>query len=212
MARNYNQRAYIRESVAKYYAGRIAEFGSMAQGVDWKDETSQQLRHTQFLRLLERDYKASILDYGCGYGDFLSFLRSNGYSGQYWGFDIAAEMLHAAKRLHGESSNTHWIGDTRSHSSTDFTVASGVFNVKRQFSFAAWNDYVWSTVDEMDKISKKGFGFNMLSLHSDPEKRRGDLFYADPIVFLKKLVKLYGRKVALLQDYGLYEFTAIVRK
>ena len=59
--------------------------------------------------------------------------------------------------------------------------------------------------------SRVGFGFNMLSLNSDPERRRADLYYVDPVATLAAIIARYGRHVALLQDYGLWEFTVLVR-
>jgi hypothetical protein len=41
---------------------------------------------------------------------------------------------------------------------------------------------------------------------------RADLFYADPCVYFDLCKRRYSRQVALLHDYGLYEFTLIVRK
>jgi hypothetical protein len=51
----------------------------------------------------------------------------------------------------------------------------------------------------------------VLSLSSDPERRRPTLYYADPAEMLAYCLSRYGRSVALLQDYGLYEFTVMVR-
>jgi len=48
-------------------------------------------------------------------------------------------------------------------------------------------------------------------MSSDPEKRRGNLYYADPVETLQFCLKNFGRSVALMQDYGLYEFTIVVR-
>jgi hypothetical protein len=59
--------------------------------------------------------------------------------------------------------------------------------------------------------ARRGFGFNLLSLHSDPEYRRGDLYYSDPGKMLDYCARRHSRHVACLQDYGLYEYTLIVR-
>ena len=52
----------------------------------------------------------------------------------------------------------------------------------------------------------------MLSTYSDPDKRRDDLFYADPGSFFDLCKQRFSPRVALLHDYPLYEFTVIVRK
>ena len=40
---------------------------------------------------------------------------------------------------------------------------------------------------------------------------RPDLHYAEPSHLFDHCARLYSRNVAVLQDYGLYEFTVIVR-
>jgi hypothetical protein len=52
----------------------------------------------------------------------------------------------------------------------------------------------------------------MLSTYSDPEKRRDDLFYADPCEMFDLCKRRFATRVALLHDYPLFEFTVIVRK
>jgi hypothetical protein len=63
----------------------------------------------------------------------------------------------------------------------------------------------------MASAARRGFGFNVLSLQSEPDRRRSDLFYADPVVFLERCARRYGRRFALIQDYELHEFTLLVR-
>ncbi|MEI6162606.1 MAG: class I SAM-dependent methyltransferase, partial [Roseococcus sp.] len=98
----------ILDTVGRYYAQRLAEHGPGPRGVDWNGEESQRLRHAQFLRLVEAAPDASILDLGCGYGDFLAFLRGRGHAGPYVGWDVAPEMIAAARALHGEDSDRSW--------------------------------------------------------------------------------------------------------
>jgi hypothetical protein len=51
-----------------------------------------------------------------------------------------------------------------------------------------------------------------LSTRSEPEKRRADLYYADPLETFELCARQFSPRVALLHDYPLYEFTMIVRK
>jgi hypothetical protein len=51
----------------------------------------------------------------------------------------------------------------------------------------------------------------VLTSESDAGKRRADLFYADPRQVLDYCLGRWPRRVALLHDYGLYEFTVTVR-
>lgn len=202
----------ILKQTADYYAGKLAAHGATARGVDWNGEQSQTQRHRQFLRLLDFDHNASVLDLGCGYGDFLRFLRTEGYAGRYIGCDVAKEMIDAACVLHGEGPDRLWCVGSNSSESADYAIASGIFNVKGAISTEEWIEHVHHTVDVLAQAGSRGFGFNVLTKSGDPALRRPDLYYADPADMMTHCIRKYGRSVALLQDYGLWEFTLLVRK
>jgi SAM-dependent methyltransferase len=201
----------ILAAVAAHYETTLATHGTTARGVDWKDAEGQRLRHRQFLRLIECEPDASILDVGCGYGDFLPFLRAHGHRGRYIGIDVAPAMVAAARASHGEGRDRAFHLGATSPESADYAVGSGILNVIRGADPVAWAGYVNNTIENLAHTASRGFGVNMLSLNSDPERRRADLHYADPPTMLEAMIARYGRHVALLQDYGLWEFTLLVR-
>jgi hypothetical protein len=90
-------------------------------------------------------------------------------------------------------------------------VASGIFNVKLGQTPEAWWDYVLQTLASIASLCRRGFAFNMLTIHSDQDRRRDDLFYADPTRVFDTCRQRFSPRVALLHDYPLYEFTTIVR-
>jgi hypothetical protein len=67
------------------------------------------------------------------------------------------------------------------------------------------------TLAAIARLSRRGFAFNMLTRHADPERMRADLHYADPGAVLDHVIRSHSRHVALLHDYGLHEFTVLVR-
>lgn len=201
----------ILSEVVQYYSARLEAHGPTPQGVDWNGVESHQLRHSQFLRLIEPSRHGSVIDLGCGFGDFLRFLRNSGHRGDFVGYDIAPSMIAKARELHGEGADRRWRVGTEPHETADFAIASGIFNVKGEIANEVWIDYVHQMLDILAHTSRRGFGFNILSLSSDPDRRRSNLYYADPVQMLAHCLSRYGRSVALLQDYGLYEFTILVR-
>ncbi|WP_156382187.1 MULTISPECIES: class I SAM-dependent methyltransferase [unclassified Aureimonas] len=206
------QQTEMLSKVAAYYAGRLAEHGATPQGVDWNGQVGQDLRHQQFLRMIE-DPSASVVDLGCGFGDFLRFLRDRGHSGDFIGYDVASEMIERAHQLYGEGADRRWVvGTTPEPGSVDYAVASGIFNVRGDVSLNTWDKYFQNTIMALSRTARRGFAFNVLSLSSDPERRRSNLYYADPVQTLSWCLSQFGRRVALLQDYGLYEFTMIIRQ
>jgi hypothetical protein len=77
-----------------------------------------------------------------------------------------------------------------------------------------WRGMVTDTLRRMDRLCTKGFSFNMLTSYSDAERmaQRPDLFYGDPLFFFDFCKRNFSRNVALLHDYGIYDFTILVRK
>lgn len=201
----------ILAAVTAHYESTLATHGVTSKGVDWKDDAGHHLRHKQFLRLIEGEPDASILDLGCGYGDFLSFLRAHGHRGRYVGYDISASMVEAARARHGEGPDRAFLVGAVPSQKEDYAIGSGILNVIRGADAQVWLAYVNDTITTLAAASRLGFGFNMLSLNSDPERRRADLHYADPSATLASCIQRFGRHAALLQDYGLWEFTLLMR-
>jgi SAM-dependent methyltransferase len=202
----------MRETAARYYDEKLRQFGAGAHGVDWKSEESQILRFDQLLRLIDERELTSVNDYGCGYGALLTYLRHRDYSGRYTGFDISEAMVGAAVAAHGTDALSSFTCRSDALAEADYTFASGVFNVKQDHEVTAWQDYVLATLTHIDRLSGKGFAFNMLSGYSDRDKQRPDLFYAPPAFFFDYCKTHFSARVALLHDYPLYEFTIVVRK
>ncbi|MGN6868499.1 MAG: class I SAM-dependent methyltransferase [Solirubrobacteraceae bacterium] len=148
----------------------------------------------------------TILDYGCGYGALTEHLPDGSY---YLGYDISEEMVHAARARYPGVRFTSSEGDLQC---VDYVIASGIFNVKAGTEEARWVEYVTATLERFDSLGAKGFAFNMLTSYSDPPLMRPELYYADPLRWFDECKRRYARNVALLHDYGLWEFTIIVRK
>lgn len=200
------------QQVADYYDGRIRDHGQTPSGVDWNGAESQLQRFIQLCRGFPKAERFSVNDLGCGYGAFYDYLKSAGYDFSYHGIDIAPEMIKAASERYRNSSDTNFICSSIPDQLADFTVASGIFNVRMDRDVGEWSRYIADTLAVMDRSSRVGFAFNCLTSYSDKEKMRHDLHYACPLELFDLCKRRYSRHVSLLHDYGLYEFTIIVRK
>jgi SAM-dependent methyltransferase len=201
----------IRDKVGHYYSGRIREHGVTARGVDWNSEESQVLRFTQLARVLPDSGPYSVVDFGCGYGALVPFLEARGAEFQYQGFDISGDMIERARQEH-RGDRLKFTTSEAELEPADYTLASGIFNVKLDTSVEDWTRYVLHTTSVLDRLGSRGFAFNMLTSYSDADRMRSDLFYGDPCHFFDHCKRTYSKQVALLHDYGLYEFTVLVRK
>jgi SAM-dependent methyltransferase len=202
--------ARIVGSVARYYSARLETYGATPWGVDWNSEASQNVRFEQLQRVLEWGTPISIIDYGCGYGAMAMHLVENGGDFTYTGFDVSEEMINKARGL---ISDPRCMFTTRSADlqPADYTLASGIFNVRLDTPEPDWRAYIAVTIDAIAGYSRRGFAFNMLTRFADAHLMREDLFYADPMSYFALCKETYSSDVALLHDYELYEFTMLVR-
>ncbi len=199
----------LRRSAADYYAAKLAEHGPTPRGVDWNGADSQHVRFRQLLRVID-DPHATLGDYGCGYGALLPFARAEGFAGEFRGYDAAPAMVAAATERNADPLAR--FGETVDVlTGCRFVVASGVFNVKQEAGEAEWEEYVFGVLDELHALAPGGFAFNALTSYSDADKMRPHLYYPDPLRLFDRCKRRYSRQVALLHDYGLWEFTIVVR-
>ena len=201
----------IRQAVGHYYDGKFAAHGPSARGVDWNSPESQILRFEQLASLFADDRaRFSVNDLGCGYGALATFLRERGYAATYAGYDLSPVMVEHARMSFRDDPHVRFREGT-GLLPADYSVASGIFNVRLDFGEGEWATYVAETIAQLARASRKGFAFNMLTSHSDEDRKRPDLYYADPCETFEACRARFSRHVALLHDYGLWEFTIRVR-
>ena len=133
--------ATIHGAVASYYSEKLATNGPTARGVDWRDEATQRLRHQQFQRLLSDDKSLTVADLGCGYGDYLTYLRSTGHVGQYAGYDVAKDMIVAATNAHGSGADRTWHIGGAALAVADIVIARA-FLMRQTIDGATWEGYI----------------------------------------------------------------------
>jgi SAM-dependent methyltransferase len=204
--------ANILEELNTYYSEKIREYGQSPRGVDWNSEDGQFLRYKQLLKLVQVDSGFSIADVGCGYGALIDYLKLKFKNYEYHGIDLSQEMIAAARARYSRVGSMHFHVAAQSPAGGDYCVASGIFNIRFEYSEDVWWSYIVSTLDQLHESSRRGFAFNCLTQYSDVDKMRDYLYYASPCKLFDWCKKKYSSQVALLHDYGLYEFTILVKK
>ncbi|MCX5871520.1 MAG: class I SAM-dependent methyltransferase [Deltaproteobacteria bacterium] len=198
--------------VAEYYTSKLSQHGETPRGVDWNGEESQTLRFEQLCKIVDTSNPFSVNDIGCGYGALYDFLTREDKTFSYFGIDVSKSMIQAAKQRYHNKNKAHFILSSKPEQVADYGVASGIFNVRLGRSDDEWWSYLEATLDILDRTSHFGFAFNCLTSYSDADKMCDYLYYADPCALFDFCKRRYSRNVALLHDYGLYEFTILVRK
>jgi SAM-dependent methyltransferase len=200
------------DSIRDYYERRLRKYGATPRGVDWNGAVGQRIRFEELTKLVRASANESfsVDDYGCGYGAYVDYLEMRGFSGaDYLGLDVSPDMVSEARRMHPKRKFDVGVLSPRT---ADYAVASGIFNVALQADRDDWLGYIIGTLDSMDRATVRGFAFNCLTSYADPEFMRSHLYYGSPCFFFDYCKRNYSSQVALQHDYGLFEFTVIVRK
>lgn len=198
--------------VANYYSEKLDLHGQTPRGVDWNGRESQTLRFQQLCKIVTGTDTFSLNDLGCGYGALFEFLAERYPTFSYVGIDVSDDMIRAAEQRYPGFPQARFIHASEPDTITNYGVASGVFNVRLGYTDAEWLEYIDATLETLDRTSRDGFAFNCLTSYSDDDRKCNYLYYADPCVLFDQCKRRYSKQVALLHDYGLYEFTILVRK
>jgi SAM-dependent methyltransferase len=201
------------QDIADYYTRKLAEYGETPRGVDWNGEDGQLERFSQLCRgFLHAESGFTINDVGCGYGALYEYLKNQSQVLGYFGVDISSDMILAARNRYQDEPSARFEVGRHFDNVADYSVASGIFNVRLGHSSEQWYKYIIETLDLLNLNSRLGFSFNCLTSYSDSDKLKDYLYYADPLILFDACKRRYSRKVALLHDYDLFEFTILVRK
>lgn len=189
----------------KYFEKRFEIYGSDIKSLAWSNQKSQQDRFEILTSLFLTKTDFSVLDVGCGFGDFCSFLSKNDYDSQYCGIDLVPAFLNEAKKRSPDTDFRLVNILKDSIESFDYVIASGIFSIRME----EWGKYMTQTAEKMFEICKIGLGITFLSdLTDNPHP---NAYYADPAVILEYSFTL-SPKVILRHDYRLNDFTVLIFK
>ena len=185
-----------------YYTSLIAKYDIDVRALNWGSRESQQLRFSILAQVGQLN-GASVLDVGCGMGDFLGWLKKSGRKVEYIGIDITPKMIEVAQQRFPEA--RFEIGslpdvEDRIKEHYNFVFASGIFYYRQFEPLEFMKEMVTQMFDRCDNA----VAFNSLSAWASAKEP--DEFYADPletIAFCQTLTPW----VVLRHDYHLRDFT-----
>jgi SAM-dependent methyltransferase len=202
------------KKIESMYSDNLQKMGVDSRSVGWNSEACQKLRFSKLAAVLGQDEDFSINDLGCGYGSLLDFLSKDldCQVGKYHGYDISKDMLDAATRiLSGYPKELIDLRQSKDISTVaDYSFVSGTFNVRFEATYDEWKQHISDCLSNLDAHSTKGFAFNLLTSYVDWEEPH--LFYGEPSFWFDYCKKNFSKKVSLLHDYDLWEWTILVRK
>jgi SAM-dependent methyltransferase len=197
---------FSNEPASVLYNKRYEKFGRDIRTVGWGTSLEQTLRFDVLFRDLNPKGK-TILDVGCGLGDLVPYLnhRTNG-DFKYIGIDVASALIEDSKTVHGDTDCSFFVGDifNLELSQVDISVLSGTLTLKRD----GIEDYARDTLIKMVKLSREAAALNFLSTYVDFEADYNQHYRPETIF---SWAKELDKRVNLIHDYPLYEFTIQIK-
>jgi SAM-dependent methyltransferase len=118
----------------KFYLAALKLHGMSPKGVHWHSNESQQIRFEVLLSLCTNDITTkSIVDAGCGFGDFYHFLQAqHAMPTSYIGIDSVKQMCSIAKEQ-TQSDILHFDILKEELPQADYYFCSGAMNILSEY-------------------------------------------------------------------------------
>lgn len=198
----------IKQEVIRHYECCLINNTDQAQQVGWKDKKSQFLRFQILSEIADLNNK-SILDVGCGLGEFYNYLNLHRINVKYHGIDLSDKFIEKAKSLYPDGHFEQSDILTKYNKKFDYIISSGIFNVKNDLTMSYFTIYIKKTIKKMYDLCIQGVAFNMITTYVD--FKVDSLYYSDPCKVFKFCKKITPY-VVLRHDYPLFEYTIYLFK
>lgn len=202
----------LRELVDHY--DRLArEHGYSPEAVHWSSWETAERRFEVLLEGFPKIESTRILDFGCGAGHLLRYLKTRGFTGEYVGYDISPEMIRLARESNpGGQFELRNLLEEPPGEEFDLALVSGVFNN----ALADNKQFMEAALKVLYRSVKIGVAFNALSRYV--HFRSDGLHYYCPMRVFEYCKSQLTPRVSIRHDYQLkpgiipFEFTVYLYK
>jgi len=187
--------------VVQRYQRRIAERGATFASLSSGSEEKQEMRHSVHASAL-RGRRPSILEVGCGLGDFYRYLVERNWDCSYQGYDIVPQYISECQRVYPQAKfQVRNIFADGIDGSYDTIVMSQVLNNRYQKS---------DNLQVMQRALQLAFQHTRVSVSIDMlstyvDFRNPDLFYYAPEEIFR-MARAIAPRVLIRHDYRAFEF------
>ena len=181
-----------------FYEKNYTTYGISAQGVAWENAQTQRKRFSSIVSYLGDIKQDSLIDAGCGFGDFYLYLKEKDkIPKSYIGLDLCASMVAEAKVRTGCKILEKDILQ-QSIPTADWYVASGSMNLLTKIETRIF-------IQRCFEKSKKGFVFNVL----EGREQEGNYSYWNTHDMLT-LCHTFTNKVKIKEGYMEGDMTVLL--
>jgi SAM-dependent methyltransferase len=191
--------------IVDYYDRLVRRYGHDARACDYGRRESQDIKFRVLSEVMALE-SSSLLDVGCGFADFATYLQERFVGLTYSGIDICPAMITEARRNHPDLDLREAnISSSSFDSKYDVVSANGIFYLLAE---QAW-PMMQQIIERMYSLATSAVAFNSLSAWAN-DREAGE-FYADPLRVLDFCHQLTPW-VVLRHDYHQREFTVYMYK
>lgn len=149
-----------KQTVKHFHKARIQEYGdNLVKAQGWTTLEAQQARFNTIFELAAFT-NATVLDVGCGYGDFKAFLDNKQISCDYIGLDQQTTFITHAQEHYKEQGNMQFYEVDFSKCqlpNADIVIACGVLSYH-----SSDPNYYMDMIQRFYEVAETTFIFNML--------------------------------------------------
>lgn len=199
---------YSRDQLLSFYNFHLKKFGDRPEALRWTPQGQLRRYHT-LAEVVPADQlrNATVLDYGCGTGDFYRFLQRRGIDVRYAGVDMNENFIELARKKYPECRFQVLEltdGEDPLEGFYDYIFICGVFN----YLVPGVREDLLSCLVTLFKHCNRGLVLNALSSHApvkDPE-----LNYTSPEEMVRFSLEHLSPYLALRHDRVQHDFTLYV--
>ena len=199
----------IRDEQRRRYRELWARFGEDPRALGHRDTPTQ---YERFQRLsagfTAEPGSFTVHEIGSGFGDYGLYLSERFPAALYSGSEICEEFVEVARRrIPGARFHLRDVTEELPEERWDYVTQSGTFNGKWDTSPADWQHFVFSMLEAMFALARKGIAVNFLTSYADPPLMRPELHYQEPGALLDFVVEQLSRHFEIDAGGPLFEYT-----
>ena len=180
-----------KQELMDFYNRHLRDFGDAPQAVRWTPEG--QIRRYETLLMETGDLSGkTILDFGCGKGDFYGFLRDKGVSVSYCGIDVNDNLIQLAQHKYPQTEFIALdIDEDTFHRRFDVIIGIGVFNLR----IAGIEESMKGLLKNLFPLCRESLHINFLTYYVP--RRSVELFYVRPEEIVEFIITEISRTVTV---------------
>lgn len=180
-----------KKELLDFFDRHLKDFGDTPQAVRWTPE-GQLRRYETLLQIAGDISQKTILDFGCGKGDFYGFLKGRGIQTDYCGIDINNRLIELAVHKYPEVEFIATdIDEVRFEREFDVVFVCGVFNLR----VAGIKESMQEELKKLFRICREALHVNLLTFYTP--SRSVELFYVKPEKILEFAIRELSASVTL---------------